>query len=152
MIGVDAFLVVATMADIQAFGNGAKVYFPRNTVRILSLRPITYLAVSIGGHRTFPKPTLIECFGINVTPKPLPDWKNLTSMARNIMHWLAFGMSKTLTCFFGYRCLLTAATLTIAVWDFLRGIIGVHRKRLLSVSKPGAIPVAARHFCVFVQE
>lgn len=131
---------VAFVEYVQSLWDRAVMNFPGNTMRMMGLTTTTKVPVSNDRKRALPIPTFIGHTLRAICPKMFSERVVLgrkLEMSIDVAYGLSLDPSRFLACLGGYLGFLPAAALTVTVWDFVRGMIGVHGKRLLSVSNPG---------------
>lgn len=140
MGGIHARSMIAGVANFHAFGYGAKVYLPRYALRVSGHAVNDQAAIPPRCKAGCPIPAFIWVTHINLFPEFFFDgFLRLKSrrMTFQEAHRLSFDAPPTWISIFSYIGWLTTTAFT--KFGSLRGIIGVHRKPLLSVSNPGTL-------------
>lgn len=157
MVGIDARRVIASVEHANAMIAVVFWYWAVMQLegKTMSENPTIWFSknhhsVTSGKSVSSPRPTFVWAKFINALPEIFfgrePRHKGVVVPA-DISHWLAFFPSLAGALMGRKFGLLSATTLTVAIGNIVRGIIGVHRELTFLVSNPGAL---ARRCPVFL--
>lgn len=125
----------AVVAHKHVVGNRANIQQIANAVRVLILPLVPNLPV-VAANSSAPLPTLIRAALIYFSPKTTFDGASV-AMAANKANRLAKNVTVTFAILAREGRPLTAATMTITVRDFVRGIMEAHRNLSFLMPNPG---------------
>lgn len=140
---VNALGIITGMANKMLFGNRTMMQFIReamgNIQKTLDRKASIALARIIWSS---PFPTFFCCCGLNIMPKG-NDWiletRTRLAMSRNKGGWFPLDSSAMVTSHLCQWCWLTTTTLTKAIGNIVRDIIGLHKNLHFLCHVPGRL-------------
>lgn len=133
--GIDAFAIVAPMANDKPLWNRANMNFVGKPMGDICAVAKPQPAISSVNHRALPFPTFVGVAGGEMLPKTIFDGcVDALVMVEQVLERLALYMTKLCVGTRGRRRFLSASAVAITVRDFVRGWFGgmlAHVKFLL---------------------
>ncbi len=143
---IHAARIVAMMANTCAFGNRAIVQFVAEAMNQLYLAFNAHLPVTACVRRFRPYPTTVWRILVNPVPEARASGLAFIVILEKT-HRLAFDAVSCSVSFLSDIRAVAATAVAIAVWDFLRGMMGLHDDLQSLCQASGLLAQSPGRFC-----